>query len=928
MKKTALALVVLLAIVASVAATLSWSLSESRRIALAEQRFALEVWPLLESKCVACHGADSDGLEGELDMTSLAGLLRGGESGEPALVPGEPKESLLVRAIHREELAMPPKEQDRLSAAEIATIEAWIAEGAVWPDDQQQLAIRRATWQLPANDEGIVVKTSGGLSEEWTYRRYQPEEIWAYLPLPEIEFEAGGRNPIDAIIERRLELIGLESAPEADPRTLIRRVTFDVLGLPPQPAEVDEFLLAWQQDSDKAWRALVDRLLASPHYGEQMARHWLDVVRYADSGGFANDWPRPNAWRYRDYVIRSFNDDKPYDQFIREQIAGDEIDPHDPEMKVAVGFLRMGPWEHSFMSVPTVSRQLFLDDVTASVGQVFLAQPLQCARCHDHKFDPVPTRDYYAIQAVFSTTQVADANAAWLPGENLAGMESDKRLLLRKRAWNEETLEELKRKIAVEEAMWFYERGLPYQSRRQALKAGYDQAELPEYRVGLTPDELGSERIHQKWKDCFALESYRYEPVALSVYDGKTNLPKGINKRLPVPADPMYEGEWEQTHVLAGGDPFSPTDPVVPGILSAANGGEQIKITQQPLGRRLAFARWLTSPENPLTARVMVNRLWQMHFGKGIVATPNNFGSMGKRPTHPMLLNLLAKQFIEGDWSLKQLHRLILTSKTYRRASKHPQPEMLERLDPEQKLYAAFAPRRLAAEELRDAMLSISGELNRSVGGIPARPDINLEAALRPRLIMGTFAPAYVPHPRPEQRNRRTIYALKLRGLRDPFLEVFNQPSPDIACELRDQSNVTPQVFALMNSQESADRALALAERLLQSSPEEPQVVEKLFAFVFGRRPTLPEALATVDHWRQMQQLQAELNPTEPTYPTEVVRRANDENSGQVFEFTEPLFAYEEYVSDLQPHQVDARTRALADVCLMMLNSNEFAYLY
>ena len=681
--------------------------------------------------------------------------------------------------------------------------------------------------------------------------------------------------------------------------------------------------MAYSADAEQAWLELVDRLLASPHYGEQAARHWLDVVRYADSGGFANDWQRPNAWRYRDYVVRAFNQDKPYNQFVLEQIAGDELNSHDPEMKIAVGFLRMGPWEHSFMSVPKVSRQQYLDDVTDAVGQVFLAQPMQCARCHDHKFDPIPTRDFYAMQAVFATTQLADVEADWLPEENRKGMQADRLVHERKRAWNETQVTQIEQKIVDKEKAWFRQRKLSYTSRDQAIRLGLPPAQVPEYRVGLTPDDLGADRVRHKWQDRYRWEKIRYEPKALSVYNGKTRLSKGVNKPTQVPADPLGKGTLQTTAILTGGDPFSPGEKVPPGVLSVCSGNSR-KITQQPSGRRLALANWLADPSNPLPARVMANRIWQSHFGRGIVGTPNNFGARGKKPTHPALLDYLATSFVEYDWSMKKLHRLILTSAAYRRAGQHPRPSTLKTIDPEEKLYAIYRPRRLAAEELRDAMLSVSGELNLTLGGIPARPDMNLEAALQPRLIMGTFAPAYVPHATPAQRNRRTIYALKLRGLRDPFLELFNQPTPDTSCELRDQSNVTPQVFSLLNSQESADRSLALAKRLLENSLEDALAIKQLFWLVYGRQPSTAEADSALEHWQQMQTIQEQVMHQPAEYPTRVVRRANDENSGQVFEFTERLFGYENYVPDLQPHEVDARTRGLADVCLMLLNSNEF----
>lgn len=894
----------------------------------AAEHFTLEVLPLLEAKCIACHGGDPAEIKGGLDLTSFAGILRGGESEQPIIVPGEPDKGLLIEAIRRTGLEMPPKLNDRLTKTQVAVFEEWISAGAPWPSEEEQFALRQASWQNQQNEKGVIVRTSGGLSDDWTFRRYEPENLWAYQPVDAPDLAASDENPIDILINRQLALLEVSAAPSADAQTLIRRATFDVLGLPPTPSEVRSFVDQWRVDSEQAWSQLVDRLLTSPHYGEQAARHWLDVVRYADSSGFANDWERPNAWRYRDYVIRSFNDDKPYDQFVLEQLAGDELNAHDPEMKVALGFLRMGPWEHSAMSVAKVSRQQFLDDVTDAVGQVFLAHPLQCARCHDHKFDPVPTQDYYALQAVFATTQLADVEAAWLPAENLTGMDYDQRVHQKKLEWNQANYDDLQNTIAEREQEWFRSRNLPFTSRVEAKQADAPDEQIPEPRVGLTTDELGRERLSGRWRLRFNWEKIRYQPRALSVYNGKTNLPGGVAKPTPVPADPLGDGVLETTAVLAGGDPFSPTEIVTPGVLSVATHGQPYQITQQSDGRRLALAEWLVDPENPLTARVMVNRIWQSHFGRGIAGTPNNFGAMGKKPTHPELLDFLAATFIDEGWSMKKLHRMILTSKAYRRASEHPHPDLLDQTDPRGESYAVFRPRRLVAEEIRDVMLAISGELNTELGGIPARPDMNLEVARQPRLIMGTLAPSYVPNAEPGRRNRRSIYALKLRGLRDPFFEVFNQPSPDIVCEMRDQSNVTPQVFSLLNSQESTDRALALAKRVVDAAETDETAISRLFWLVFGREPSAEEVIATVEHWHEMQAAQSTIKLQPAEYPSEIVRRANEENSGETFEFVERLFEYEDYQPDLQPHEVDARTRGLADVCLMLLNSNGFVYVY
>ena len=737
--------------------------------------------------------------------------------------------------------------------------------------------------QAAAPAEGETVRTSGGQSETWTNRRYQASNLWAYRPLRRSTLPATALHPIDAFIRSRRPR-DLSPAPAANRRTLIRRLTFDLIGLPPTPQAIDRFVTDTRPD---AYRRLVDELLASPRYGEQWGRHWLDVVRYADTSGYANDFLRPNAWRYRDYVIRSFNDDKPYDRFVTEQIAGDELKPTTAERLIAVGFLRMGPWEHTGMSVARITRQLFLDDVTNSVGQVFLGHVLRCARCHDHKFDPVPTRDYYSIQAVFATTQFAEVDAAFLPLENTDEFDAHRK----------------------------YHRQRVDANRRL-------MASLPKQRV--SPNNFGRDRLGRKWRVLFNWAADSYRPIAFSVYNGPSRIQKRVFSRVrkvqaPAAARPAT------SFILDGGDVFTAGDRVTPGVLSAT--GLPAIIPDSFDGRRTALANWITHPDNPLTARVIVNRIWQGHFGRGLAATPNNFGATGQKPTHPLLLDWLASEFVRTGWSIKTLHRLILSSSTYRRSSAHPNPANLERLDPARTSYSVSLPRRLAAEEIRDAMLAISGELNPKAGGLPARPDRNLESALQPRMIMGTFAPSYVPDPLPAQRNRRTIYALKLRGHRDPFLETFNQPGSNSSCERRDTSNVTPQVFALFNSQESFDRALALAARVLKTADSDRDAVDLAFQLVFGRHADPVEIRSALAHWNTSTILQAQPPVQTVTLPTTITRRANEENTGEPFTFTETLFEHRDYVPDLQPHQVDARSRGLAQLCLVLLNANEFLYI-
>jgi hypothetical protein len=904
-------------------------------VSSAEDVFLNRVGPVLKEKCLGCHGGDPKKVRGGLDLTSREATLRGGESGEPAVVAGRPADSPLYLAVTREDpsLAMPPKENDKLAAEDVEAIRTWIEGGAPWPSAGK--APRRPAAGIWDAKDGVTVATSGGLSPEWTGRKYKPENLWAYRPIrrPAVPaVEGRPTNPIDAFLVAKLDQPGLQPAPEADRRTLIRRATFDLTGLPPSPEEVAAFLVDPDPD-DRAFARVVDRLLASPHYGEQWGRHWLDATRYADSSGFANDFERGNAWRYRDYVVRSFNADKPYDRFVREQLAGDEIDPDDPEMLVAAGFLRMGPWELTGMEVAKVARQKFLDDATDVVGQVFLGHTLQCARCHDHKFDPVPTRDYYAIQAVFATTQLSERPAPFLPAENTAGFE-EKHYLEARKARFEAILAEIDAKEEAAARAWCAERGLPYVARVKGLRQGIAEDRLPPKQIGLAPRDFGLERIGRKGLERLKWEFDRYEPVALSVYSGRTPAIKAIMTPLRMPADRMNAGELEASHILTGGDPYSPGDPVRPGVLSAVAGlyggsdeGEPVVIPETIEGRRKALADWIADPRNPLTPRVMVNRLWLGHFGRAIAGNPNNFGATGKKPTNPELLDWLASEFIDRGWSVKAMHRLIMTSQAYRRSSRHPDPEAVATRDPDGIGYAAFRPRRLAAEELRDAMLAVSGELNPALGGIPVRPELNPEVALQPRQVMGTFASAWQSSPRPEQRHRRSIYALKLRGLRDPFFEVFNQPSPETSCEGRDASTVTPQVFSLFNGEDARARALALAARLLRETKTKPEAIDRAFLLALGRSPAEDEARACRDHWVAMTDRHRSLHFAKPTPRREVVREAVEENTGEKFTFAEVLHGADDFVPDLHPADVGPEVRGLMEVCLVLFNANEFAYL-
>ena len=903
----------------------------------AEKLFTFQVYPMLESRCFGCHGDDPNELEGEFDMRTKKGMLAGGESGKPALVPGDPESSSIYFAATREDedFSMPPKENDKLSQGEINDLYAWIEAGAPWPSERRrQELIAEGGWDFKGK---VAVATSQALSENWANRKYNPKDIWAFYPLrtstiPWIAVDNDSTlNPIDAFINEKLLEYELVPAPKADKLTLIRRATFDLLGLPPSQDDITQFL---EDPSEHAYEKMIDRLLASPHYGEQWGRHWLDVVRYADSDGFSNDYVRPNAWRYRDYVVRSFNKDKPYNQFVLEQLAGDELDADDPEMLIATGFLRMGPWEHTSMSIEAETRQYYLDDVTNAVGETFLSQPLRCARCHDHKFDPIPTRDFYQVQAVFATTQFAERPASFLESENIDLLETEKKRILTLLEKAEIESAGITKKEEDHARRWMEARGLKYLPKRQRRKLPENQ-QPPRY-LGLTNQELGYRKLLSKRKQRYTRELDGFEELAFSVYNGPRRVINS-NRILRLPEN--LEGEIDQSFILTGGSVYAPSDQVTPGVLSAlvtlqdstqiqTNQDLDMEISQGAHLRRLDFANWVVNPSNPLTSRSIVNRIWQYHFGKGIAENSNNFGVTGKQPTHPELLDWLAQEFIDNGWSIKYVHKLIMSSQAYQRSSSHPDLEQVKQKDPENKYLAWFQPRRLEAEEIRDAMLLVSGELNPAIGGFPVRPEMHQEQALQPRHVMGSIAPAYQPSPNPGQRNRRSIYALKLRGLIDPMMEVFNQPSPDLSCERRTSSSVTPQVFMLFNDRTVRDRAVALAHQLHAKYPEVERQIESAIQMVLNRPALKEEITAAVNYWEKMLAYHNEHPfPPEP-YPTQVKREMFEEMTGEIFHFVEELDVYDNYQADIKTWEVNAETRALADFCIVLFNSNEFIYVY
>ncbi len=921
-----------------------------------------DVKAILSAKCLACHGTDPKELKGDYDLRTREAAIKGGETGEAAIVPGNPDGSPLYRAVTWEDGAfqMPPKENDRLTAAQVALIRRWIEAGAKWEESvATAVTPAKPTEAWSSGPDGIRIATSGGRSPDWDNRTYEPDAVWAYQPIrnplvPTLTRRASegepSPHPIDAFLLEALRQKGItDFAPRADDTTLIRRLTFDLTGLPPTPGEIGDLnrplspspLVSASEGGDRETRKPGDKeneeyhtrvrlLLASSRYGEQQARHWLDVVRYADTSGFSNDFERPNSWRYRDYVIRSFNADKPFDRFILEQVAGDELDASDPELQIAAGFLRMGPWEHTGMTVAAITRQQYLDDVTNHVGVSLLGQGLRCAACHDHKFDPLPTRDYYRVQAVFSPVQFVERPLAFLPHENIAGFDSAKSIVEQRIAQVQASQAALRKKNQEASAAFLAEKGVKSLDELPADQRPTQQ-EWNSGTFGLSKQDLSIRKVNTKSLDYLQRELKRFEPFALSVYSGPANGYTTVK--------PLYELPRQRTgtipivHILPGGSIETPADEVTPGVLSAMfASNDQLARTEwnsvpgQTAGRRLALARWIASKDNTLTARVIVNRVWQQHFGKGLVATPNNFGKMGARPTNPELLDWLATWFIDNGWSLKKLHELIVTSAAYQQASERPDIDDLRQKDSKNDLLAYFPPRRLAAEEMRDAMLAASGELNLEMGGPGVFPEMNWEVALQPRHIMGSVAPAYIPSRTPAERNRRTIYCFRIRTLADPLLEVLNRPGSETSCERRDETTVTPQVFALFNSEFAANRALAMAAKLTKEQTTDDSRMAAAFNAIYGRSPTAAEREKCLAHLIRMTEQQRAHSPKPTTLPTSIERGMVEEMTGEMVHWTEDLSVMSSYQRDLMPWQVDPPTRALADLCLVLMNSNEFLY--
>ncbi len=671
--------------------------------------FERKVRPLFAENCYSCHGEEKQ--KGKLRLDSPAAISAGGESG-PVIAAGKPDESRMILAVSYkdEELKMPPK--TRLSDKQVTDLTEWVKLGAPMPasDVASNTAPSKKEFQITEKDRAH----------------------WAFQPLarPTVPKVPKGQkpiiNPIDAFIHARLNAKRLKANPPATRRELIRRACYDLTGLPPSPTEVEAFVA---DKSPRAWENLIDRLLDSPHYGEKWGRHWLDLVRYAESNSYERDNPKPHAWRYRDYVIRAFNDDKPYDRFIREQLAGDEFSAPDNDAIIATGFYRLGIWDDE-PADKDLARYDGLDDIVSTTGQVFLGLTVDCARCHNHKIDPIPQRDYYRLLSFFQNVTAYENSGA---------------------------------KVEVP---------LPGNAAEKAL----------------------------------------------AVSESGTKAPP--------------------TFVLLRGNPKVKGDQVAPGFLQVL-GGAEAKLSDaraaKTSGRRMVLANWIASPENPLTARVMVNRLWQYHFGRGIVRSPNNFGLQGDVPTHPELLDWLASELIALGWKLKPLHRLIMTSQSYQMSSQGRADGL--KADPANDLFWCFDMRRLTAEEIRDSILAINGSLNSKMFG----PSIYVE--IPKEVLAGQSRPGQNwGKSSPEEQARRSIYIHVKRSLITPILESFDLAETDRSTPVRFSTVQPTQALGMLNSDFLNRQAEVFAARLRKEAGNDLRKQVRLaLSLVTSRPPTNAE---------------------------------------------------------------------------------------
>lgn len=901
--------------------------------------FESKVRPVLVENCYKCHGPDKQ--KGGLRVDSRSALLSGGESGEVVAL-GKPEESLLIAAIKHEEDGpkMPPSK--KLDASHVAAISEWVKMGAPWPGE---------TTAAPA----VAAKKHAGMEITDKDRQH-----WAFQPVrrlepPKVEDAKWVANPVDAFVLSKLEQAGFRPNAAASKTQLLRRLSYDLTGLPPTPAEVDAYV---KDTSPDAYGKAVDRLLASPQYGVKWGRHWLDLVRYAETNSYERDNPKPSVWRYRDYVIRSFNEDKPYDRFIKEQIAGDELPDRTVDSVIATGFYRLGIWDDE-PTDPLQARYDGLDDIVATTSQVFLGMTVDCARCHDHKIDPIPQKDYYKLVSFFQNINhfrnggPTDEVPFVAPGseaerakeirehdEKKAKLESEIQEIenVFKTKYESESGQTVNKPDLDELRFRFYRdtwdrlpdfAAIKYEDAGDVASKRFDislrtrdeafgfvfegSLIVPadgEYVFDLDSDDgsrltvnlkvlIEHDGLHTlgKPKTAKAVLKKGKSPIRLEYFQRTKALGlvvgwkgPGFERRLLTPApkkeiladvglmihqhgerllgfpttDRYRKAKREladlrkkgatsetilcvtepgrnvpETHVLARGNPHVPGDRVEPGFLQVIDEKPAVIPTPPPdaktSGRRTVLANWLASPSNPLTSRVIANRIFQHHFGRGIVRSPNNFGVQGDRPTHPELLDFLASELVANGWRLKPLHRLIVTSNAYKMSSL-AQPEALAK-DPINNLLWRFDMRRLSAEEIRDSILSVSGKLNLKMDGPGVYPPIPAE------VMAGQSIPGYGwGRSSPEESSRRSVYIHVKRSLLTPILEGFDLAETDRSSPVRFSTTQPTQALGMLNGAFLQEQAGFLADRLRKEAGAKPDDQVRLaLRLVTSREPSARE---------------------------------------------------------------------------------------
>ena len=798
-----------------------------------QSQTAVEAKSILVKHCSMCHGSNqSSGLDLRESQTLLKGGLRG-----PAVIPGKSSESLLFQVLTGVgKLKMPPNNQ-LLSPNEIETIRLWIDEESSWKEPS--LAKKEKLW--------------------WAFRKPLRPKV------PNVNNSSWIKNPIDAFVLARLTEKKLTPAPPANKQTLVRRAYFDLLGLPPTPEQVEQFLL---DTSPHAFSRLIDKLLKSPHYGERWGRHWLDVVRYADTGGFETDMYFRNAWRYRDYVVKSFNDDKPYDRFLQEQIAGDELWPDNLDLeniytlsqkklehleaKIGTGLYTLGPEVHeSNMDSEKLLNEKLTDAVDIT-GAAFMGLTMGCARCHDHKFDPLSQRDYYSLQAIFAESKevLTPLSAGMAIADHkqfyplvIAADEVRKSFrAFEKKA--QERIIKLKKKEFPFDVVTAYEipeeKQTPsQQALAKPLKILIDSilAKTPEGQEKFNK-ELSIEEKREKQKLLVALGKAILE---IPEKDAQGKNFDGIMEVRTASVLGHIDPELiPKIYVLNRGDLGKQNQLVHPSLPKAlAQDIELNEILPKSSHRRSRkrLALWLSRTDHPLTSRVMINRIWLWHFGRGIVGTPNDFGRKGERPSHEKLLNWLATEFVSSGWSIKSMHRMIMLSNTYQMSSQVFEP-LYAKIDPENRYLWRMNRRRLEGEALWDSMHSVAGTLNLNMGGRAVTPPLSPDEF---SALSGNGPYKWHVSSDLADHRRRGIYILVRRNFTYPMFEAFDNPDNSVSCPKREVTTVTPQVLWFMNHQQSLNQAQEFAKRLLKGNNTPSKWIEKGWYLALGRLPTKQE---------------------------------------------------------------------------------------